>query len=207
MVVNPAYQQLHSVAKAIGCDVALWTLRDDGGFRFDLDDLRALATPGTRMIVINTPHNPTGAMLSEQELQGDLRSGGGARRLGPERRGLPLARSPGESAPRPADAKSRSAGDQHRHVFEALRPARFAHRLDRGAGGRRAPLLGAARLHQSQPRQAERRASGPCLSPSRPDRRAHAADRRRESRRLPRAGSPRTRTSSPGRHLEAASWP
>ena len=69
VAVNPAYQQLHSVAKAIGCDVALWTLRDDGEFRFDLDDLRALATPGTRMIVVNTPHNPTGAMLSEQELR------------------------------------------------------------------------------------------------------------------------------------------
>jgi aspartate/methionine/tyrosine aminotransferase len=69
VIVNPAYQQLHSVAKAIGCDVALWTLRDDGGFHFDLDDLRTLATPGTRMIVINTPHNPTGAILSKQELQ------------------------------------------------------------------------------------------------------------------------------------------
>ena len=69
VIVNPAYQQLHSVAKAIGCDVALWTLRADGGFRFDLEDLRALATPETRMIVINTPHNPTGAMLSEQELR------------------------------------------------------------------------------------------------------------------------------------------
>ena len=69
VIVSPAYQQLHSVAKAIGCDVALWNLRDDGGFHFDLDDLRALATPGTRMIVVNTPHNPTGAMLSEQELR------------------------------------------------------------------------------------------------------------------------------------------
>ena len=69
VIVNPAYQQLHSVARAIGCDVALWTLRPDDGFRFDLDDLRALATPGTRMIVINTPHNPTGAMLSEQQLR------------------------------------------------------------------------------------------------------------------------------------------
>ena len=68
-IVDPAYQQLHGVARAIGCDVALWTLRPDDGFRFDLDDLRALATPGTRMIVINTPHNPTGAMLTEQQLQ------------------------------------------------------------------------------------------------------------------------------------------
>ena len=69
VAVSPAYQQLHSVAKAIGCDVALWTLRDDGGFHFDLDDLRALATPGTRMIVINSPHNPTGAMLSEEQFR------------------------------------------------------------------------------------------------------------------------------------------
>jgi aspartate/methionine/tyrosine aminotransferase len=69
VIVSPAYQQLHSVAKAIGCDVAPWNLRDDGGFRFNLDDLRALATPGTRMIVVNTPHNPTGAMLSELELR------------------------------------------------------------------------------------------------------------------------------------------
>ncbi len=68
VIVDPAYQQLHSVARAIGCDVVLWTVRHDDGFYFDLDDLRALATPGTKMIVINTPHNPTGAMLSEQQL-------------------------------------------------------------------------------------------------------------------------------------------
>ena len=68
VIVHPAYQQLQSVPRAIGCDVALWRLRDDDGFRFDLDDLRALATPGTRMLVINTPHNPTGAMLSASRL-------------------------------------------------------------------------------------------------------------------------------------------
>lgn len=69
VAVSPAYQQLHSVAKAIGCEVALWKLRDEGGFHFELDDLRALPTPRTRMIVVNTPHNPTGAMLSEEQLR------------------------------------------------------------------------------------------------------------------------------------------
>jgi aspartate/methionine/tyrosine aminotransferase len=68
VIVDPAYQQLQSVPRAIGCDVALWRLRPENDFRFDLDDLHALATPGTRMIVINTPHNPTGAMLSESDL-------------------------------------------------------------------------------------------------------------------------------------------
>jgi aspartate/methionine/tyrosine aminotransferase len=69
VVVSPAYQQLHSVAKAIGCEVALWKVRDDGGFRFEVDDLRTLVTPKTRMIVVNTPHNPTGAMLSAEQLR------------------------------------------------------------------------------------------------------------------------------------------
>jgi aspartate/methionine/tyrosine aminotransferase len=69
VIVDPAYQQLQSVARAIGCDVALWKLRAEDGFRFDLDELRRLAKPGTRMIVINTPHNPTGAMLAETELR------------------------------------------------------------------------------------------------------------------------------------------
>lgn len=68
VAVAPAYQQLNSVPRAIGCEVALWQLRKNGVFYYDLDDLRALATPGTRMIVINTPHNPTGAMLSDAQL-------------------------------------------------------------------------------------------------------------------------------------------
>ncbi len=69
VIVDPAYQQLQSVARAIGCDVALWSLRAQDGFRFDLDELRRLATPGTRMIVLNTPHNPTGAMLNDEDLR------------------------------------------------------------------------------------------------------------------------------------------
>jgi aspartate/methionine/tyrosine aminotransferase len=68
VAVAPAYQQLNSVPRAIGCDVALWRVQKDGGFHYELDELRKLAIPGTRMIVINTPHNPTGAMLSASEL-------------------------------------------------------------------------------------------------------------------------------------------
>jgi len=65
----PAYQQLISVPKAVSNNVALWTVREEGGFHYDLNDLERLLTPKTRLIVINTPHNPTGAMLSEQEVQ------------------------------------------------------------------------------------------------------------------------------------------
>jgi len=65
----PAYQQLYSVPRAIGCDVALWKVEPDSGSRYDVDELERLLTPKTRLIVINTPHNPTGAMLSADDVR------------------------------------------------------------------------------------------------------------------------------------------
>src|SRR5581483_5233453 len=69
VVPDPAYQQLASVPRAIGCDVALWNIRPENGFRYDLRELEQLVTPQTRLIVVNIPHNPTGAILLENELQ------------------------------------------------------------------------------------------------------------------------------------------
>jgi aspartate/methionine/tyrosine aminotransferase len=60
----PAYQQLYSVPRALGCEVDLWEIRPETGFRYDVDDLERLLRPHTRLIVVNSPHNPTGAMLS-----------------------------------------------------------------------------------------------------------------------------------------------
>jgi aspartate/methionine/tyrosine aminotransferase len=65
----PAYQQLYSVPRAIGCDVSLWRIRPETGFRYDVDDLERLTRPQTRLIVVNSPHNPTGAILSAGDMQ------------------------------------------------------------------------------------------------------------------------------------------
>ncbi|MFJ9176733.1 pyridoxal phosphate-dependent aminotransferase [Streptomyces sp. NPDC102360] len=57
-----------SIALAGGTRVPV-TLRPDGDrFRLDLDELRAAITPRTRLLLINTPHNPTGTVLSRAEL-------------------------------------------------------------------------------------------------------------------------------------------
>jgi aspartate/methionine/tyrosine aminotransferase len=63
----PAYQQLYSVPRAIGCDVSLWKVGPETGYRYDVNALERLVTPRTRLIVVNTPHNPTGAMLSPDD--------------------------------------------------------------------------------------------------------------------------------------------
>ena len=86
VAVHPAYQQIHSVPKAIGCDLDLWRVRAEDGFRFDLADLERLVTSRTKLIVVNTPHNPTGAMLSAGDLRRvyGLAASVGARVLGDE---------------------------------------------------------------------------------------------------------------------------
>jgi aspartate/methionine/tyrosine aminotransferase len=69
VAVSPAYQQLHSVPKAIGAEVDVWSVvTEDRGFAYDVDRLEALLRPDTRLIVINSPHNPTGAILESEGL-------------------------------------------------------------------------------------------------------------------------------------------
>lgn len=65
----PAYQQLYSVPRALGCDVDLWRIRPETGFRYDVLDLERLIRPQTRLIVLNSPHNPTGAMLTAADAE------------------------------------------------------------------------------------------------------------------------------------------
>lgn len=68
VAVAPAYQQLHSVPRALGAEVELWSVVQDDGFAYDLDVLESMVTEQTKLIVINTPHNPTGATLDDQQL-------------------------------------------------------------------------------------------------------------------------------------------
>jgi aspartate/methionine/tyrosine aminotransferase len=65
---HPAYQQLYSVPRALGCEVSLWEVGPGSHYRYDMAALERLVRPDTRLIVVNTPHNPTGAMLSAKEL-------------------------------------------------------------------------------------------------------------------------------------------
>jgi aspartate/methionine/tyrosine aminotransferase len=68
VAVSPAYQQLHSVPRALGAEVDLWSVVQEDGFAYDLDVLESLVRDDTKLIVINTPHNPTGAMLDDAQL-------------------------------------------------------------------------------------------------------------------------------------------
>ena len=69
VVQMPAYQALWGAASMAGAQVEPWWGRPEEGWAPDLDELDALlAVPGTRMLVVNSPHNPTGWYADESVL-------------------------------------------------------------------------------------------------------------------------------------------
>ena len=69
IVHSPCYQSLTEVAKTIGCDVSPWLAREENNWVLDLDELKSLLHPHTKLIVVNTPHNPTGHLMSRVDFE------------------------------------------------------------------------------------------------------------------------------------------
>ena len=67
--IMPTYQQLYSIPESYGADVQILHLSKENNYLPDLEKLRRLVTPETKMICINNPNNPTGALMSEQLLR------------------------------------------------------------------------------------------------------------------------------------------
>lgn len=66
---NPAYPIYESVVNFIGGKPVPIHLREENDFRLDTDELKAAVTPRTKMIIINSPHNPTGGVLTKGDLE------------------------------------------------------------------------------------------------------------------------------------------
>lgn len=66
----PTYQQLYSVPESLGAEVSLWKSQERNGWQLDLEELKSLLRPNTKMIILNNPQNPTGAVLRYPILQG-----------------------------------------------------------------------------------------------------------------------------------------
>ena len=66
----PAYQQMTAIPAAFGAEVLPLPLRRENGWLPDLDELSALLRGGAKLICLNSPNNPTGAMIPEGMLQG-----------------------------------------------------------------------------------------------------------------------------------------
>ncbi len=69
VIQSPAYQALYSVAEARGANVRHWTMNLEDSYRPNLEQLALLLDNNTKAVILNVPHNPTGAVLSGEELR------------------------------------------------------------------------------------------------------------------------------------------
>ena len=65
----PYWLTYPELARLAGAEVRLLSSNASDGFRLDLEALEALITPKTRLLVLNTPSNPTGLVLQREELE------------------------------------------------------------------------------------------------------------------------------------------
>lgn len=66
IISNPGYACYKNFILAAGATPVTVNLRPENGFRYDIDDIRKCITPRTKAIFINSPMNPTGAIMSEE---------------------------------------------------------------------------------------------------------------------------------------------
>jgi aspartate aminotransferase len=70
LVPNPSFPIYESMVNFVGGRPIFVPLRQGNEFRFDLDELRAGLSERTRMVILNSPANPTGGVLTPQDIAG-----------------------------------------------------------------------------------------------------------------------------------------
>jgi len=68
IVPNPGFPIYESAVRFAGGKAVSLPLKEDRGFRFGAADIQPLLTPKTRMLILNSPHNPTGSVLAPRDL-------------------------------------------------------------------------------------------------------------------------------------------
>lgn len=65
---DPLYATYEGVIAATGAHMVPVPLRPEKGFHLQAEDLEKAVTPDSRVLLLNTPHNPTGATLTAGEI-------------------------------------------------------------------------------------------------------------------------------------------
>lgn len=66
---NPGFPIYESAIEFVGAKAIPLALKEEKGFSFDIEDLKRLITPKTRMLILNSPQNPTGGILTEKDIR------------------------------------------------------------------------------------------------------------------------------------------
>ncbi len=65
---QPGYPPFSALPESLGIETRYYAVRKENNFRIDLEEIKQLVDRNTKLILINSPHNPTGATISDAEL-------------------------------------------------------------------------------------------------------------------------------------------
>lgn len=65
----PTYQPLYEIPRTLGAEVEYWRIREENGWNPDIEDLKKLVRPDTKLICINNASNPLGTVLPTETLE------------------------------------------------------------------------------------------------------------------------------------------
>ncbi|HEV2879083.1 MAG TPA: aminotransferase class I/II-fold pyridoxal phosphate-dependent enzyme, partial [Candidatus Eremiobacteraceae bacterium] len=68
IIPDPAYPAYRSITSYVGAKPVSLPLLESRDFRFEISALEAAITPRTRILVLNSPHNPTGGILTPEDI-------------------------------------------------------------------------------------------------------------------------------------------
>src|SRR6202789_1331879 len=65
---QPGYPPFSALPESLGIETRYYAVRKENGFRIELDEIKQLVDGNTKLVLVNSPHNPTGATISDAEL-------------------------------------------------------------------------------------------------------------------------------------------
>jgi aspartate/methionine/tyrosine aminotransferase len=68
ITIDPCFVSYKSIMNILGITPVFIPLHEENGFKVNPEDIERAITPKTKMILINSPHNPTGSVLNEAEI-------------------------------------------------------------------------------------------------------------------------------------------
>lgn len=65
---RPGYPPFSALPESLGIEIRYYVVRKENDFRIDLEEIQQLVDRNTKLILVNSPHNPTGGTMSDAEL-------------------------------------------------------------------------------------------------------------------------------------------
>lgn len=66
---RPGFATFSAIPESLGIETRFYGVRRENGFRIDVDEIKRLADAKTKMILVNSPHHPTGATIGDEEVE------------------------------------------------------------------------------------------------------------------------------------------